>query len=161
MKNNHNNEYDEMDALLARLPRSIPPRDLALRITRTIHKQRQLEQIGLFVSIGLVLIGFWITIPSLVAWLNQFSMPSTGLPIIVQWIGVSMEDTQGILNNLYLGFSNLQSYLDNTGVTLAWIGLLILGIGAFFVVKHLLTGFDCEIPDELDRGSLTAMESIG
>jgi hypothetical protein len=158
LKKNHDNEYDEMDAILARLPRSAPPRDLALRITRTIHKQRQLERIGLFMSIGLVLIGIWIGVPSLVRWLNQLSMPSTGLPLIVQWIGVSMEDTQGILNTLYLGFTNLQSYLYNSGVSLAWIGLIILGLGAFFVVKHLLTGFDCEIQDEFDRGSLTTME---
>ena len=131
-------EEDWMDALLSVLPAEQPSRDLALRISRALHRRRQRRvRIQLGLCAVLAAFGLWMVVPGMVDWLNSIEMPSNGLAVLLAWLEVAFGGAQTYLSDAFTGLTSLQGQFAPVGIS-SWPGLIALAISALLLLDLLV-----------------------
>ncbi len=129
---------DKIDRLLSQLPSEPPPPDLALRICRTIQaRRRRYVRVRMAVSGILALCGIWLTAPSLADWPRSLQLPSTGLPLLLDWLGAAQSGVEIILTNTMSGLTSLQGAFTLLE-TSTWPGLAALALSTLLALDQLI-----------------------
>ena len=129
---------NKMDRLLDQLPSEPVPPGLALHICQTIQaRQRRWLAIRLALSAGLGVIGGWLLIPAVALWLQSLALPANGLSVILDWLGIAMQDVGLFLQTGLDALLSMQSGLSpDIGYTLP--GLVALGMSALMLLDVIL-----------------------
>jgi len=129
---------DEMDRLLNRLPGEPCPPELVFKTLRKVHIYRQRRLWLRFAVSGLLaLVGLWLVAVNLSAAGQTFALPDSGLLLLLDWSGMS-------LNNIGLAMLNLVESLSISQRTLASLGgvaipgFMALGFGILLLLGYLL-----------------------
>jgi len=131
-------ERDELDALLSGLPEQNPndriPERIRQNFRQRVKRQRRLR---IALSGGLLGTGLLLTLPGLLAFKGDISIPFNSLGIIDSLI-TSLQDWQLSLDQSWNGITTFQGNLAASISITSWIGIAILGFGTLFCINFLI-----------------------
>lgn len=126
-----------MDELLSNLPLDSPSPELALRICQVIHlRRRRRMRIRLSMGVVFALVGLWLTVPDLAAWIGSISIPQSGLPVLQSWVNIALAGVETTMENAMSGLVWSQATISSLARALP--GVLALALSALLVLDYLL-----------------------
>jgi hypothetical protein len=129
---------DKMDHLLLQLPGEPPPVDLALRICQSIRMRRKrISRQRLVLSGILAILGLWLALPPITAWIFGFALPDSGLPMLYEWVELALAGIGTFLLNAVSGVTAFQSGFTTLNIP-ALLGLAALALSALLALDFLM-----------------------
>ena len=126
---------DKMDRLLGMLPVPDPAPELVGHIRATLHRrQRRRQMLHWTAACVLAFSGLWLVSPAPSWWLSSGDLYSPAVP----WLAGSLDyvglESFQLLERLWNGVFSLQNTVVSSLEVSVWLGILLLGLAAFFAV---------------------------